>query len=59
LHPAEARPFFLAMLAHCAADAGSHTEAARLLGAADALRERFGLKWFPRLLAAPGGRSER
>ena len=24
LHPAEARPFFLVMLAHCAADAGSH-----------------------------------
>ena len=56
LHPAEARPFFLAMLAHCAADTGSHTEAARLLGAADALRERFGLKWFPRLLAV--GRAE-
>jgi predicted ATPase len=56
LHPAEARPFFLAMLAHCAADTGSHTEAARLLGAADALRDRFGLKWFPRFLAA--GRAE-
>jgi DNA-binding CsgD family transcriptional regulator len=56
LHPAEARPFFLVMLAHCAADAGSHTEAARLLGAADALRDRFGLQWFPRFLAA--GRAE-
>jgi len=56
LHPAEARPFFLAMLAHCAADAGSHTEAARLLGAADVLRERSGLQWFPRFLAA--GRAE-
>jgi len=56
LHPAEARPFFLVILAHCAADAGSHTEAARLLGAADALRERFGLQWFPRFLAA--GRAE-
>ena len=52
LHPAEARPFFLAMLAHCAADEGRHAEAARLLGAADALRERFGLQWFPRFLAA-------
>jgi DNA-binding CsgD family transcriptional regulator len=52
LHPAEARPFFLVMLAHCAADDGSHTQSARLLGAADALRERFGLQWFPRFLAA-------
>jgi DNA-binding CsgD family transcriptional regulator len=58
LHPAEARPFFLVMLAHCAADAGSHTEAARLLGAADALRQRFGLQWFPRFLTAGRGEAE-
>jgi predicted ATPase/DNA-binding CsgD family transcriptional regulator len=58
LHPAEARPFFLVMLAHCAAEAGSHTEAARLLGAADALRERCGLQWFPRFLAAGRAKAE-
>jgi DNA-binding CsgD family transcriptional regulator len=59
LHPAEARPFFLVMLAHCVADAGSHTEAARLLGAADALRDRFGLQWFPRFLTTGRAEAER
>ena len=53
---AEDRHFWLLVLARCAADAGSHLEAARLLGAVAGTQERFGLPWLPRLLVVgPGG----
>jgi DNA-binding CsgD family transcriptional regulator len=46
---AEDRHFWLLVLARCAADAGSHLEAARLLGAVAVTQERFGLPWLPRV----------
>jgi DNA-binding CsgD family transcriptional regulator len=51
-HRAEDRHFWLLVLARCAADAGSHLEAARLLGAVAGTQERFGLPWLPRLLVS-------
>ncbi len=42
---AEDRHFWLLVLARCAAEAGSHVEAARLLGAVAGTQERFGLPW--------------
>jgi predicted ATPase/DNA-binding CsgD family transcriptional regulator len=44
------RHFWLLMLARCATDAGSHQEAARLLGAVVATQERFRLPWLPCML---------
>ena len=56
---AEDRHFWLLVLARCAADAGSHLEAARLLGAVAGTQERFGLPWLPRLLVSAEAESER
>jgi DNA-binding CsgD family transcriptional regulator len=58
LYRAEARHFFVLMLARCAADAGSYLEAARLLGAVAGTQERFGLPWLPRLLLAARAETE-
>ncbi len=52
----EDRHFWLLMLAHCAAQAGSHHEAARLLGAVAGTQVGCGLPWLPRLLVT--GRAE-
>ena len=56
---AEDRHFWLLVLARCAADAGSHLEAARLLGAVAGTQARFGLPWLPRLLVSAKADSER
>ena len=56
---AEDRHFWLLVLARCAADAGSHLEATRLLGAVAGTQERFGLPWLPRLLVSAKAESER
>ena len=53
--PAEDRHYWLLMLARCAADTGSHLEAARLLGAVAGVQERFGMPWLPSLLVDRGG----
>ena len=55
---AEDRHFWLLVLARCAADAASHLEAARLLGAVAGTQERFGLPWLPRMLVAARSQTE-
>ena len=56
---AEDRHFWLLVLARCAAEAGSHVEAARLLGAVAGTQERFGLPWLPRLLVSAKAETDR
>jgi predicted ATPase/DNA-binding CsgD family transcriptional regulator len=46
------RHYWLLVMARCAADASSHLEAARLLGAVAGIQHRFGLPWLPRILVA-------
>ncbi len=58
-NPAPDRHFWLLVLARCAADAGSHLEAARLLGAVAGTQQRHGLPWLPRLLVGARSDTER
>ena len=54
----EDRHFWLLVLARCAADAASHLEAARLLGAVAGTQQRHGLPWLPRMLVAARSETE-
>jgi DNA-binding CsgD family transcriptional regulator len=47
------------VLARCAADAGSHLEAARILGAVAGTQARYELPWLPRLLVSAKAETER